>query len=78
MLDKKREHKLKNAKTSQTSPFLGFTEKSSWLPCAFWAEESKNGLGFEIGPSYDGVPTAAQCATGGQSSCNLLCFLSSP
>ena len=32
-------------------------------------EESKNGLGFEIGPSYDAVPTRSQCLTDRQSSC---------
>ena len=35
-------------------------------------EESKNGLGFEIGPSYDDIPTKSQCATEGQSSCSPL------
>ena len=45
---------LKNAKTGQTSPFLGFT-KTSTLPCLVWAEESKNGLRFEIEPNCDNV-----------------------
>ena len=35
-----------------------------------WAEESKNGLGFEIGPSYDGVPMTSQFLTDGRSSCS--------
>ena len=49
---------------------MGFYEKkSSMLPRLVWAEESKNALRFEIGPSYDDVPTASQCLTGGQSCC---------
>ena len=76
MLDKKREQKLKNTKTSQTSPFLGFTEKSSTLPCVTWAEESKNDLGFEIGPSYDDVPTRSLLLTDRQSSCSTLVLTS--
>ena len=35
-----------------------------------WAEESKNGIRFEIGPSYDDVPTTSQCLTDGQPSCS--------
>ena len=27
------------------------------MPCVVWAEESKNGLRFEIGPSYDVIST---------------------
>ena len=42
------------------SPFLGFAKKPSTLPHVVWAEESKNGLGFEIGPNYDDVPTRSQ------------------
>ena len=34
-----------------------------------WAEESKNGLRFEIRPSYDAVPTTSLCLTDAQSSC---------
>ena len=34
-----------------------------------WAEESKNGLRFEIKPSYDDAQTTSQCAADGQSSC---------
>ena len=50
-------------------PFLGFTKKVKYIaPCVVWAEESKNGLRFEIGPSYDDVPAMFQCVTGGQSS----------
>ena len=33
------------------------------MPCVVWAEESKTGLGFEIGTSYDDVPKTSQCAT---------------
>ena len=57
------------AKTGQTSPFLGFTKKISTLPHVVWTEDSKTGLGFEIGPSYGDVPTRSQCLTEGQSSC---------
>ena len=41
---------MKIVKSGQTRPFLGFTKKSSWLPRVVWAEESKTGLGFKIGP----------------------------
>ena len=37
--------------------------KSSTLPPVVSAEESKNGLRFEIGPSYDVVPTRSQLVT---------------
>ena len=56
-------------KTGQTNPFLGFTKKSN-LPRVVWAEESKNGLSFEIRPSYNNVPTASQFVTDGQSICS--------
>ena len=69
MLEKKCYQKIKNAKTDQTSPFLGFTKKSNTMPCVVWAEESKTGLGFEIEPSYEDVPTRSICVTDGQSSC---------
>ena len=52
-------------------PFLGFTKKSNTLPRVVWVEESKNGLRFEIGPSYDVVPTRSQLVTDGQFSCRL-------
>ena len=32
-------------------------KKSRNKPRVVWIEESKNGLRFEIGPSYDGLPT---------------------
>ena len=67
MLDKKREQK--KVKSGKTSPFLGFTKKSSMLPRLVWAEGSKNGLGFEIGPSYDDAPRRSQLVTDRQSSC---------
>ena len=35
------------------------------------AEESKTGVRFEIGPSYDVVPTRSQLLTDGQSSCRV-------
>ena len=41
------------------------------LPRVVWAEKSKNGLRFEIGPSYDVVLTRSQLVTHGQSSCRL-------
>ena len=44
-------------------------KKSSTLPRVVWAEESKNGLRFEIGPSYDDVPMTSQCPTDEQPSC---------
>ena len=53
---------------------MRFYKKSSNTPHVVWAEESNTGLGFEIGPSYDDVPTTSQCATEGQSSCNLRVF----
>ena len=34
--------------------FRFYEKKSSTFACVVWAEESKNGLGFEIRPSYDG------------------------
>ena len=50
--------------TGQTSPFLGVTKKQVLtLPRVVWVEESKNGLGFEIGPNYDDVPTRSQLLT---------------
>ena len=44
-----------------------------------WAEETKNGLGFEIGPSYDNVATTSQRLTdvGQSSSTDKLLFLQS-
>ena len=39
------------------------------MPRVVWARESKTGLRFEIGPSYDGFPTASQCATAWQFRC---------
>ena len=38
------------------------------MPHVVWAEESKNGLRFEIRPSYDVVPTRSQLVTHAQSS----------
>ena len=56
---------------SNKTVFYVLSKKSSNLPLAVWAEESKNGLRFEIGPSYDVVTTTSQCTSKGQSSCNL-------
>ena len=41
------------------------------MPHVDWAEESKNGLRFEIGPSYGVIPTRSQLLTDGQFSCSL-------
>ena len=38
------------------------------MPDVVWAEESKNGLKFEIRPSYDDAPTTSPCQADGQSS----------
>ena len=43
--------KNKNTNIGKTTPFSGFTKKTSTLPRVVWAEESKSGLGFEIGPN---------------------------
>ena len=40
------------------------------MPRVVWAEESKNGIIFEIWPSYDVVPARSQLVTDGQSSCS--------
>ena len=50
-------------------PIFRFYKKTSTLPRVVWAEKSKNGLGFEIEPNYDDVPTRFQCLTEGKSSC---------
>ena len=50
------------------SPFLGST-KHKYFARVVWFEESKNGLGFDIGPNYDDVPTRSQLLTDRQSSC---------
>ena len=39
------------------------------MPRVLWAAKPKTGLGFEIGPSYDDVPTMSQFLIDGQSSC---------
>ena len=54
---------------------MGFTKKSSTLPCVVWAKEFKNGLGFEIRPSFDDIPTSTQLLTDSQSSCTLSCIV---
>merc|ERR1711966_389562 len=57
---------------SDKDPVFTFYQKiSSNLPHVVWAKESKNSLRFEIGPSYDDVPTTSQYLTDGQSSCNM-------
>ena len=54
----------------RNEPVLRFyKKKSSTIEDVFWAEESKNGLRFEIGPSYDAVPTRSKLVTHRQSSC---------
>ena len=62
----------KNAKTGQTSPFLGFTKRTSTSSNVVWVEESKNGLQFEIGPYYGDVPTRSQLLTDRQSICRVV------
>jgi len=44
-------------------------KKSRNMTHVVWAEESKNGLRFEIRPSVDVAPTMSRCATDRQSSC---------
>ena len=61
--------KNKNAKTGQTSPFLGSTKIKYFALRVVWVGESKNGLRFEIGPNHDNVPTRSQLLTHRQSSC---------
>ena len=56
-------------KSRQTSQFLGFTKNASTLPSVVWDEESKNGLEFEIGPTYEDVPMRSQLLTDRQFSC---------
>ena len=46
--------------SDQTSPFEILPKQSSNMPHVVWAEESTTSLGFEIGPSYDDVPTTSQ------------------
>ena len=41
---------------------------SSNMTRVVWPEESETGLGFEIKPSYDNVPTTSQLVTDRQSS----------
>ena len=48
------------------------------MPCVVWAEEPKTGLGFEIGPSYDVVPTRSELVNEGQSSCIFPCKMNPP
>ena len=47
--------------------FQVLQKKSSWLPRVVWAEESKTGLGFKIGPRQK-MPVYAQLVTNAQSS----------
>ena len=60
--------KKKKRENWSNEPVFRFHKKST-LPRVVWVEESKNGLGFEIGPNYDNVPTRSQLLTGRQSSC---------
>ena len=50
-------------------------QKSSNMPRVVWTEESKNGLRFEIGPSYDDVQIRSQLVTDGQFSCSTNRFI---
>ena len=69
MLDKKHYQRIKNAKTGQTRPFLGFTKNINMIAPFSLGCGIQNDLGFEIGPSYDATPTRSQsqCPTGRQS-----------
>ena len=71
MIDKKTPTKNKETRklVKQNRFYVGLTKKSSTFPSVVWAEESRTGLKFEIGPSYDVVPTRSQLVTDGQSSC---------
>ena len=42
------------------------------MPRVVWAEKPKTGLGFEIEPSYDDVPTTFLYLSDGQSRCSNL------
>ena len=53
-------------------PVLRLYKKLSNKPHVVWAEESKNCLRFEIGHSYDDVPTTSQFLFDRQSSCRFL------
>ena len=64
MLDKLWQKKTQ--KLAKHARFEVYQNKRN-VPRVVWAEESKNGLGFEIGPSFDDVPTTSQCVTDGQS-----------
>ena len=44
-------------------------KKSSTITDVVWTEESKNGLQFEIRPSYDDAPMTSHFVTDGKSSC---------
>ena len=56
----------------RNEPVLRFYEKkSSTFVSVVWAEESKNGLRFEIRPSYDGVSKTSHSPSDGKSSCSL-------
>ena len=58
----------KNENWSNEPVFRFYKKKSIMLPPVVWAEESKNGIKFEIEPSYDVVPTRSLLVTDGQSS----------
>ena len=57
-------------KMVKQSYFEVLRKKSSNMARVVWAEESKNGLRFDIGPRYGSLPMRSQCPSDGQSSCN--------
>ena len=63
ILDKNANNKYKTQKLVKRARFEILPKKSSNMPRVVWTEESKTGLGLEIWPSYDNVPTTFQCAT---------------
>ena len=51
MLDKNTRMKNIKRKNWPNESILKFYKKASNMPHVVWAEESKHGLGFEIGPT---------------------------
>ena len=65
MWTKNANKKPKKPENSPNELILKFWKKSSNTPPVVWVEESKNGLGFEIGLSYANVPATSECVTDG-------------
>ena len=65
-LDQKHANKkYKTWKVTKQARFEVLEKKSSHMPRTVWVEESKTGLGFEIGSSYDNIPVMSQYLTDG-------------